>query len=392
MTDDFPEPKEDVEKVKPGQLKERIDNNEDFILLDVRAENEHQEWAIELENGEVHNHPYFALLEGLTDEVREKLEDESREIIVVCAKGGSSEYIASLIKEELELDAKNLEEGMNGWAKIYESETLELDNGKLIQYHRPSSGCLGYMVKSQGESAVIDPLRAFKDLYIEDTKDTELKYAIDTHIHADHISGVRQLGESDETTSVIPEAARGRGVTYIDEVKSMEDGETLQVGDIEIKAIHTPGHTTGMTSYLIDDEAVLTGDGLFIESVARPDLEKGDEGAEKQAEQLYDSLQEKILTLPDDVYVGAAHLSDGTEPQENGLYMKNIGQIKEDLEPLSYSKKDFVEYIISDMPPRPSNYDKIIPTNKGERETDKDEAFEMELGPNNCAATKGRME
>jgi len=390
IMEDFPEPKTEVEKIQPKELKNKIEENEKITLLDVRAEKEHQEWAIELENGEVHNHPYFTLLDGLTDEVKQKLEDKEN-IVVVCAKGGSSEYIASLIKQELEIDAKNLAEGMNGWAKIYETKKLELKNGELLQYHRPSSGCLGYMIKSQGEAAVIDPLRAFTEQYVEDAKE-QIKYAIDTHVHADHISGVRELGERDETTSVIPEESRGRGVKYIDDVKSIKDGETLEVGDINIKAIHTPGHTTGMTSYLIDEEVLLTGDGLFIQSVARPDLEKGDDGAEKQAKQLYESLQEKVLTLPDNVYVGAAHLSEGAEPVEKGLYMKTIGQIKEDLEPLSYNKEDFVEYIISDMPPRPANYEDIIPTNKGEKEASDEEAFEMELGPNNCAATKGTME
>ena len=392
MTDEFPEPVEDVEKVQPEELRDKVEAGEDFVLLDVRAKNEHEEWAIELEEGDSYNYPYFELLDGLTEELRDKLRDEKRDIIVVCAKGGSSEYIASIIKQELDKDAKNLAEGMNGWAKIYESNKLQLENGELVQYHRPSSGCLSYMVKSNGEAAVIDPLRAFANRYVEDAGDNTLKYAIDTHIHADHLSGVRKLEEIDDVIAVVPEAARGRNVTYIDDIKSIEDGETLNIGDIEIKAVHTPGHTTGMTSYMADEEVLLTGDGLFIESVARPDLEKGDEGAEEQAGQLYESLQKKVLTLPDDMYVGAAHLSDGAEPVEKGLYMKTIGQIKEDLEPLQLGKDEFVEYIISDMPPRPSNFEDIIPTNKGEQEASDEEAFEMELGPNNCAATKGKMD
>ncbi len=392
MTNEFPEPVEEVKKIQPKELKEKIDNKEDIVLLDVRAKTEYEEWSIELQTGDVYNYPYFELLDGITEDLKNKLDDENREIVVICAKGGSSEYIASLIKQEIGKDAKNMAEGMNGWAKIYESNTLELKNGELTQYHRPSSGCLGYMIKSGGEAAVIDPLRAFTERYIEDTAKTQLKYAIDTHIHADHLSGIRELNEKDGATAVIPEAARGRNVTYIDDIQSIEDGETLQVGDIEIKAIHTPGHTTGMTSYMIDDEVLLTGDGLFIESVARPDLEKGDKGAEKQARQLYDSLQTKVLTLPDNVYIGAAHLSEGAEPVENGLYMKTVGQIKEDLEALSLTKEEFVKYVISDMPPRPSNFEDIIPTNKGEQEASDEEAFEMELGPNNCAATKGKMD
>jgi glyoxylase-like metal-dependent hydrolase (beta-lactamase superfamily II) len=278
---------------------------------------------------------------------------------------------------------------MNGWAEIYDSKKVNLENGELIQYHRPSSGCLGYMVKSNGESTVIDPLRAFASDYVDESEGLELKYAIDTHIHADHVSGVRELGESSDTESVIPEATRERGVSYMDNVKTIEDKEKLQVGDVEIEAIHTPGHTTGMTAYLVDGEVVLTGDGLFTDSVARPDLEKGDDGAEKQAGQLYESLQGKILSLPDDVYVAAAHLSGGDSGDMP--YIKSIGKIKEDIEALSYSKEEFVDYILSDMPPRPANYEKIILANKGENNLSDEEAFELELGPNNCAATKESM-
>ncbi|MFB6115661.1 MAG: MBL fold metallo-hydrolase [Candidatus Nanohalobium sp.] len=388
MMDEFPEPEEDVEKIKPEELKEKIENGEDILLLDVRAENEHEEWSIDPREGEIVNRPYFELIEGLPEDFRAQFEDEDREIVVICAKGGSSEYISSLMKQELDVDVKNLKEGMNGWASIYEKETFDLENGELVQYMRPSSGCLAYMVKSQGEAAVIDPLRTFSDKYVEDSE--ELKYAIDTHIHADHISGVRKLGHREETTPVIPEAARERDVTYIDDVKTVEGGENLKVGDVEIEAIHTPGHTTGMTSYLIGGEALATGDGLFVESVARPDLEKGDDGAPKQAGQLYETLQEEVLALDDDIYVAPGHFSDASE-KEKGLYMKTIGDLKEDMAPLSYDGEEFVDFVLEDMPPRPANYQDVIATNLGKQEATDEEAFEMELGPNNCAATQDSM-
>ncbi len=388
MTEDFPEPVEDVEKITPENLKEKLDNGEDLLLLDVRAENEHKEWSIDPKQGEIVNKPYFELLEGLPEDFKNEIKNEEREIVVICAKGGSSEYIASLIKQDLELDIKNLKEGMNGWANIYEKETFELEHGKLVQYMRPSSGCLAYLVKSKGEAAVIDPLRTFSDTYLEDSE--ELKYAVDTHIHADHISGVRKLGEKEETTPIIPEAARERDVNYIDDVKTLEDGEKLQVGEIEIEAIHTPGHTTGMTSYLIDEEVLATGDGLFVESVARPDLEKGDDGAPKQAGQLYETLQEKILALDNDIYIAPGHFSDSAE-RKDGMYMRTIGELKEEMEPLSYDGEEFVDFILEDMPPRPANYQDVIATNLGKQKATDEEAFEMELGPNNCAATQDSM-
>jgi len=131
---------------------------------------------------------------------------------------------------------------------------------------------------------VIDLLRAFTDRYLEDVAKlgVDLQYAIDTHIHADHISGVRALAD-EGVEGVIPEASVDRGVTYADEMTLAADGDKFRVGDATIETISMPGHTSGMTSSLIDDSLLATGDGLFVESVARPDLEEGDDGAEDAA-------------------------------------------------------------------------------------------------------------
>lgn len=378
----------DVEMVKPEELKQRIEAGEEFLVLDARYQDTHEEWSMEPGKGDVWNVPYIRFEDGVPDDVKETLENEDREVVVTCNTGNKSREISEKLHEELDVDVMDLEGGMTAWANIYESEKFELENGELIQYMRPSTGCLAYLVKSESDAAVIDPLRSFTGRYVEDAGD--LRYAIDTHIHADHVSGVRELGEREETTPVIPEAARERDVTYIDDVKTVEDGDILEVGSIEIEAVHTPGHTTGMTSYLIDGEVLATGDGLFVESVARPDLEKGDEGAEEQAGQLYETLQNKVLEFEDDVYIAPGHFSSSAE-KKDGLYMRELGELREEMEPLSYTRERFIEFIVSDMPPRPANYQDIIPTNLGKQKVTDDEAFEMELGPNNCAATEDSM-
>ncbi|OYR91583.1 MBL fold metallo-hydrolase, partial [Halorubrum sp. E3] len=210
-------------------------------------------------------------------------------------------------------------------------------------------------------------------------------YALDTHIHADHISGVRDLAD-EGVEGVIPDAAVDRGVTYADQLTTAADGDTFEVGDATIETVYTPGHTTGMTSYLVDDGLLATGDGLFVESVARPDLEEGDDGAPDAARMLYESLQERVLTLPDDTLIGGAHFSDAAEPAADGTYTAPIGEIVEEMDALTMDEDDFVDLILSDMPPRPANYEKIIATNLGQNAVDDQEAFTLELGPNNCAA------
>ncbi|MEF8778615.1 MAG: MBL fold metallo-hydrolase [Natronomonas sp.] len=390
---DFPTPDASVESISPEALKSRIDDGEDVTLLDTRMSGDYEEWRIDGENVESINIPYFEFLEDeIDDEVLAQIPDDEH-VTVLCAKGGASEYVAGALADR-GYDVDHLEDGMNGWASIYEAhEVTEYDGaGTLLQYQRPSSGCLGYLVYDDDEAAVIDPLRAFTDRYLEDAAelDVDLKYAFDTHVHADHVSGLRDLAD-EGVEAVLPEAAVDRGVTYADEVTLTEDGDTFAVGDATIETVYTPGHTTGMTSYLVDESLLATGDGLFIESVARPDLEEGDEGAPDAARMLYESLQERVLTLPDDTLVGGAHFSDSAEPAEDGTYTAPIGELKERMDALSMDEEDFVELILSDMPPRPANYVDIIATNLGQNEVDDDEAFTLELGPNNCAASQDAL-
>ena len=391
--DDFPTPAVDVESVAPKELKARIDASEEITLLDVRMSSEYEKWRIDGETVQSINVPYFQFLDDeVDDSVLDQLPDD-RKLTVLCAKGGASEYVAGRLVEH-DYDVNHLEEGMNGWASIYEAvEVTEYDGaGTLLQYQRPSSGCLGYLLYDDGQAAVIDPLRTFTDRYLADASDlgVELTYALDTHVHADHISGVREL-DDEGVEGVIPAAAVDRGVTYADELTTAADGDSFEIGDATIEAIHTPGHTTGMTSYLFDDSLLATGDGLFIESVARPDLEEGDEGAPEAARMLYESLQNRVLTLPDDVVIGGAHFSDAAEAAEDGTYTAPLGQLIEEMDALTLDEEEFVELILSDMPPRPANYEEIIATNLGQNAVDDDEAFTLELGPNNCAASQSSL-
>ena len=388
--EDFPTPDAEVESVTPETLNARIDDGEPVTILDARMSSDYEEWRVEGENVESINVPYFHFLDDELDE--DVLEDvpDDREVTVLCAKGGASEYVAGALTEQ-GYDVHHLEDGMNGWARIYEtSEVSEYDGaGTLLQYQRPSSGCLGYLVYDDGEAAVIDPLRAFSERYLDDAEElgVNLQYALDTHIHADHISGVRDLA-AEGVEGVIPAGAVDRGVTYADELTTADDGDEFQVGDATVETVATPGHTTGMTSYLVDESLLATGDGLFIESVARPDLEEGDEGAPDAARVLYDSLQERVLTLPEETLVGGAHFSDAAVPAEDGTYTAPIGQLVEEMDALTMARDDFVETVLADMPPRPANYEEIIATNLGLNTVDDEKAFTLELGPNNCAASQ----
>jgi len=388
--EDFPTPDVEVESIAPEALKDRIDAGDEVTLLDARMQSDYEEWRIDGENVTSINVPYFEFLdEEIGEDVLDRI-PEDEHVTVLCAKGGASEYVAGTLAER-GYDVDHLEDGMNGWASIYETvEVTGYDGaGTLLQYQRPSSGCLGYLLYDDGEAAIIDPLRAFTDRYLADAEElgVELAYAFDTHVHADHISGLRDLA-AEGVEAMLPAAAADRGVTYADDVTLVEDGDAFSVGDATVETVFTPGHTTGMTSYLLGDSLLATGDGLFVESVARPDLEEGDDGAPDAARTLYESLQERVLTLPDDTLIGGAHFSDAAEPAADGTYTAPIGDLVAEVDALTMEEDAFVELILSDMPPRPANYEDIIATNLGQNAVDDDEAFTLELGPNNCAASQ----
>ncbi len=175
------------------------------------------------------------------------------------------------------------------------------------------TGCLSeaaYYIESEGEAAVIDPLRD-TDEYVALAKErnASIKYIFETHFHADFVSGHIDLGQKTGAPIIYgPNTITNYPVTVA------KDGAVFTLGKISIEVLHTPGHTLESTCYLLKDEegkphAVFTGDTLFVGDVGRPDLAQ--EGntitMEDLAGMLYDSLQQKIITLPDDVLVYPAH-------------------------------------------------------------------------------------
>lgn len=174
------------------------------------------------------------------------------------------------------------------------------------------TGCLAqgaYYIESEGEVAIIDPLREVHS-YIEKAKqaNAKIKYIFETHFHADFVSGHLDLQKATGATIIFGENAKPEFAAHI-----AKDGEEFKLGKLTFKALHTPGHTMESTCYLLKDEsgkdyAIFTGDTLFIGDVGRPDLAaKSHLTKEDLASHLYDSLHNKIMPLADDVIVYPAH-------------------------------------------------------------------------------------
>ena len=372
----------------PATLQAEIEAGNPVTILDVRTRENFETWRVEGERVTVTNTPYYEFLEDETAAVEAAPTGDP--VVVVCAEGEASQYVADLLVAAGRT-AVSLEDGMEGWAARYEATPIRgyEGPGTLLQYYRPATGCLSYLLVSDGEAAVIDPLRAFVDRYQADAAEygATLVAAVDTHCHADHVSGLGSLSERG-VTGYVPAATVDRGMEIAADLETVDHGDTIQVGAATIDVRHTPGHTTGMTSYLLDGEVLVTGDSLFVGSVARPDLEADDEDAPDAARQLYASLHERILTLPDETIVAGGHAGTNDRPGPDGTYTARLGRLREEMTVLSMDEDTFVDHVLSNMPPRPANYERIIDANLGLVPVDDEAAFEIELGPNNCAASQ----
>ena len=184
-----------------------------------------------------------------------------------------------------------------------------------MQFEQFYLNCLAhasYLIGSGGIAAIVDPQRDI-EIYLKAAEEHGLRIAhiFETHLHADFVSGHKELAQRTGAKIYIGERA-GAKFPHV----ALRDGFSLQFGEVEIRALETPGHTPESTCLVVFDReksadkpwAVLTGDTLFIGDVGRPDLAEG-YTPQQLAGDLYDSLHQKLLTLPDDVLVYPAHLS-----------------------------------------------------------------------------------
>ena len=222
------------------------------------------------------------------------------------------------------------------------------------------------------------------DVYEQFAKENKLtiKYVLDTHLHADHISGGKILAERVGGTYYLPPRDAGE-VTF--DFEELEEGQDLTVGKttIKVQPIYSPGHTIGSTSLIVDDRYLLTGDILFVESIGRPDLAGK---AEDWVGDLRNTLYEKYKQLSDDLIVLPAHFSKVSEQGENGEVKARLGDLYRKNSGLNIERDgEFRELVTKNLPPQPNAYQEIRDTNMGKITPSEDEQREMEIGPNRCA-------
>ena len=224
-----------------------------------------------------------------------------------------------------------------------------------------------YYIESGNEAAVIDPLRDPEPyLQLAHARGARIKYVLETHFHADFVSGHIDLANKTGATIVYGPNATPQYSVYLG-----DDGEKLHLGKAQIEIVHTPGHTIESTSYLLYDEsgnkhAIFTGDTLFVGDVGRPDLLSGNLSKETLAAMLFDSLQFKIKTLPDDVIVYPGHGAGSACGKNIGTQSyTTIGEQKATNYALLTTDKDaFIQAVTTELPVIPAYFFKDASINK----------------------------
>lgn len=365
-----------------AQVARKVIDHKELFILDVRNEEAFKDWKIDGHKFEYLNIPYFDLLDGVEGILPQIPTD--KDVLVVCAKEGSSIMVAEMLSEA-GLTVGYLEGGMKSWSQYLEPIKVgDLNGGgELYQFVRLGKGCLSYMAISEGEAAIVDAVR-FTDVFTKfaEEKGVKIKHVFDTHLHADHISGGRHIAASTGATYYLP-PKDAEEVVF--DFTPLTDGLTVQLGSshIEVGALYSPGHTIGSTSFIIDGKFLLTGDILFIDSIGRPDLAGL---AEDWVGDLRETLYSRYRTLEEDLIVLPAHFMIIEELNEDGTVAKRLGDLFAENHGLHVEDEAVFRSMVTDhLPPQPNAYQEIRIVNMGKITPNDEEQTEMEIGPNRCA-------
>ena len=407
------------QEIDPTELKKKIDNHENIFILDVRTPQEYESWKLSYDN---HQNPKLIPVDKLFTNDSNLLKEipKDKEIVTLCAHGNRSMMAARLL-DQLGYNVKSVRGGMAGWNKVYDdAEIIVPDEApfRIWQIRRISKGCLGYIISSKDDSKaiVIDPSREIYEAFLNVAKKNGLKIIkiIDTHQHADHVSGVAKLAKAinlqthEQVTAYFSSLEEYNSENTEINIKYIENEEKIEISKkIWLRAIHTPGHTNGSFSFLIeyfvsdsdsdktngksrtdnhlDYSYLFTGDTLFIDGVGRPDLR---EEAKKYSEMLYESYHQTIAKLPDNTMILPAHFNASSISLKHAVPIADtIGSLKKKVKLLSMDKNEFVHLVTDTLPTRPMNYKTIIDINKRILTFDNMQMPDLEAGPNSCAVS-----
>ncbi len=354
-------------------------------ILDIRNSEEFAAQKIEARRAVPTRHA--AVYEVLEDPERfagETLDDA----VVVCGQGNGSALVVQEFSA-LGKETRSLEGGMDAWGELLVPVELEglPAPARAWQLQRPAKGCLSYLIGVPGESCiVVDPARHHEPyLDLARAHQMTVTHVIDTHVHADHISGGPSLAEQLGVEYHLPPEDSAEKIPFPN--RPLEDGEELSLGaDTVVRALtmHLPGHTPGTTALLVGERLLLVGDTIFVRGLGRPDLTGQ---AEDLARSLFQSVHDRLEPLDPDTVIAPAHWSSPEEFSDSGAVTATLRHVFEATLLNERAIERFVEEIVSTLPDAPASYDTIRLVNAGQLRPADDELVVLDVGRNQCAAS-----
>ncbi|GAB4579518.1 MAG: rhodanese-like domain-containing protein [Anaerolineales bacterium] len=346
-------------------------------VLDVRPAAEREEWAIP---SSLHVDAYADLKQHNPHALDNVSLPRHVPVVTVCGAGRTSQTAAVLLQSK-GIEAYSLAGGMRAWSLAWNVAEVPLPDSsvQIIQIRRTGKGCLSYLIGSEEEAAVIDAALA-PEIYrnLARARGWRITAVLDTHVHADHFSRSRALAERRYATLYLPRQER---VTF--PFTPLDDGATLQIGTARLTALRTPGHTLESTCYLLNQQALFSGDTLFLQGVGRPDLHVNSEESRTRAHLLYQSLQ-RIGALPEDALLLPGHTSTPIPFDQKPLTAR-LAEVWASIALLRLPEPDFIETLLARIPPLPPNHQRI--TEHNESGNLPENLIEWEAGANRCAIT-----
>jgi glyoxylase-like metal-dependent hydrolase (beta-lactamase superfamily II)/rhodanese-related sulfurtransferase len=363
-------------QIEAETLRQWLDAQRPATVLDIRTDEDRAQWAIP---GSVHVNAYEALREGQPGPLLDAAFPPDRPVVTICNAGRVSQTAAEILAER-GFDARSLAGGMKAWSLAWNLADVPLSDAsvRVVQVRRTGKGCLSYVVGAGGEAAVIDP-SVSPQVYVAIARQRgwSVRYVLETHIHADHLSRARELATKTGAALLLPAQQRAKFL-----FTAVADGDRIQVGSAALDVRHTPGHTNESTAYLLNEAAVFTGDTLFTNGVGRPDLHADTEAVRQRARALFQSLT-RLRQLPPDVLVLPAHASEPI-PFDGRPIAGPLNEVLAWLSDWIVSESAFVERVTSQLPPTPPNFVRIVELNET-GDFPSGDPTELEAGANRCA-------
>jgi glyoxylase-like metal-dependent hydrolase (beta-lactamase superfamily II)/rhodanese-related sulfurtransferase len=357
-------------------LRQKLSSGEAVNIIDIRPPHERAEWFIP---GSIHVDVYDRLKQHDATAFDNVHLDFSVPVVTVCAGGKTSMIAAEMLKQK-GYNAWSLQNGMKGWSLAWNTAYQAFDDFEVWQIRRTGKGCLSYIIASNKEAIIVDaslPIEVYAELVTQ--HHLSVKYVIETHIHADHLSRSKELAQYFHVPLHLPVPNK---VQF--EYKPIKEGMTFSIGRLTLQPIATPGHTLDSFSFYIDKAILLTGDTLFTNGIGRPDLKANEEESRKKAALLFHSLH-KLLSLPDEVMVLPAHTNKPAE-FDNIMIKTTIREAKRNIPLLLTGEEDFIHSLLQKIPPTPPNFLSIVEKNiTGNYEGVN--PIDLEAGANRCAVS-----